>query len=180
MKKAGWMATVAAGVVLVGGGAWGATMLAVSDEAEVAAAPISPTPEVSATPTAEATPAPTATPTVEPTSEVTETPEVEHSELEQLFIDWARPLANDYIANIPGLDEMSDEELLAAIDLACETQGSEETDIVVEMPATDEYGNLENPSPEAYASKDLNLLFIQAARLGPDGATGPQSYCADM
>lgn len=168
MKKAGWIATVATGVVLVGGGAWAATTLPVNDEGAAAVVETAaPTPEASATPEA--------TPTAEPT------PEVEHSDLEQLFIDWARPLANGYIADIPGLDEMSDDELLAAIDAACKAQGSEATDIVVEMPATDELGHLENPSPEAYASKDLNLLFIQAAQLGPDpSAADPVSYCDDM
>ena len=172
MKKAGWIASIAAGVVLVGGGAWGATTLAA--EPTTSAGGVSDT-------AAPVEPEPSATPEATPTPTVEATPEVEHSDLEQLFIDWARPLANGYIADIPGLDEMSDDELLSAIDAACEAQGSEATDIVVEMPATDERGHLENPSPEAYASKDLNLLFIQAAQLGPDpSAADPVSYCDDM
>jgi len=110
---------------------------------------------------------------------------IKHSQLTQaktaLPMRKARPLANSYIANIPELDEMSDEELLTAIHVACEAQDSGEADIVVEMPETDELGHLKNPSPEAYAAKDLNLLFIQAAQLGPDpSAAEPISYCDDM
>lgn len=76
MKKAGWIATVAAGVVLVGGGAWAATTLAVSDEGTAAVVETTaPTPAASATPEA--------TPTAEVTPEVTYT--ADESELLDLI-----------------------------------------------------------------------------------------------
>ena len=177
MKTSGWVASAIGAVVLVGGGIWGVNALTASDDGTVTAV------EETQAPTE--TPEPVETATVEPDESVEPAPEEtvtpEYTELEQLFVDWARPLANSYIANIPELDEMSDEELLTAIHVACEAQDSGEADIVVEMPETDELGHLKNPSPEAYAAKDLNLLFIQAAQLGPDpSAAEPISYCDDM
>lgn len=76
MKKPALIATIATGVVLVGGGAWGATMLAVDDEpAGVEAVHVSDMP--SATPTVEPTPevTETATPTPAPVVTPTSTPE---------------------------------------------------------------------------------------------------------
>lgn len=74
MKKAGWIATIAAGVVLVAGGAWGATTLASNPEMEQTAPYTS---------EATATPEPTGTPTSEPTPEVTYT--ADESELLELI-----------------------------------------------------------------------------------------------
>ena len=168
MKKAGIAAIAAAGIVVLGGGAWAATTLPVNDEGTAAVVETAaPTPEASATPEA--------TPTAEPT------PEVEHSDLEQLFIDWARPEVSSYVENIPDIDTMTDEELLDALYAACTALEApipeHNIDVIGGMPDLDDYGNLTSPSPEGYARLNLNELFVGAARLGPDGATGPQSYC---
>lgn len=75
MKKPALIATITAGVVVLGGGAWAATTLPASDEGEVAAVEETPTP----TPTIEpsVTPTPEVAPTPTPTPEVVETPEPE-------------------------------------------------------------------------------------------------------
>jgi len=106
MKKAGWIATIAAGVVLVGGGAWGATTLAAQPTGDSQIYIDNAAPEASATP--EVTP----TPTVEPTPEVTESPAL--SADEDLFLSGARDAAI-----VDGLD-ISDEELLAGGYRACD------------------------------------------------------------
>lgn len=179
MKKAGWIATVAAGVVLVGGGAWAAATLAVSDEGTAAVVETAaPTPAASATP--EATPTPTAEPTPEdtptPTLEAVETPApveelapVEETPQDpkpappltedQIFLQWA----NEWMAHY-GM-QMADADMLAALNRACGivASGSEERAIPVELD--NEYN-------------DINTLFIGAARNGyfTDG-NAPASYC---
>ena len=174
MKKAGWIATVATGVVLVGGGAWGATMLAVSDEGSTTATAVTPTPEPIVTPEVTPTPSvePTPTPTPTPTPEVVETPApvvteepapepVEPAPLteDQIFLQWA----NEWMAHY-GM-QMADADMLAALNRACGivASGSEERAIPVELD--NEYN-------------DINTLFIGAARNGyfTDGNT-PASYC---
>lgn len=134
MKKAGWIATVAAGVVLVGGGAWGATTLAalpttsaggVSDTA----APVEPEP--SATP--EATP----TPTVEATTEV-------ESEAAQ-FAAYIRP----FLA--PLEFHPTDDEVADALSATCEAEAAGESD------ATDPI------TPFVDADAQANQIFVDAA-----------------
>lgn len=121
MKKPALIATIATGVVLVGGGAWGATMLAADDEpAGVEAVHVSDAPS--------ATPEPT--PTLEPTPEVTETAEPELSADESEFIYGARQKVAGYV-------EITDPDLLAAgYDICAEMDAWEQPAPEVDRTAT--------------------------------------------
>lgn len=72
MKTSGWIATVAAGVVLVGGGAWGATTLAAQPTGDSQIYIDNAAPEASATPEATLTPSAEPIPEVEYTADESE------------------------------------------------------------------------------------------------------------
>lgn len=119
MKKPALIATIAAGVVLVGGGAWGATMLAVSDESagvavETVEPSVTPSAVPTADPTAEVTETATPEPVATPTPEVVETPApVEEPERD--------PRAAELQAGLAGwgITTYSDADVITAADYVC-------------------------------------------------------------
>lgn len=165
MKTSGWVATITAGIVILGGGAWAATTLPASDEGEVAAVEETPTP----TPTIE--------PSVTPTPEATPTSELSGSDA--IFVEWANPLLS---AIGPPYSEMSDAEMLGYLRQACaiESSGSDEA-IFPGSPEPDEHGTIDydNVTPDQIASRDANKVFLGAARLGysSNGISTNESYC---
>lgn len=113
MKKAGIIATVAAGVVLVGGGAWGATTLAAQPTATSETRIITAAPEASATPEATPTPTVEAAPVVIESSAPVEDPTLAMTN-EEKFVYFAGQDVRGW-----GID-ITDDELMTAGLYYCE------------------------------------------------------------
>lgn len=115
VKKSGIIATAAAGVVLVGGGAWAATAIA-SDEPAAQ-------PEIVTTPGGEPNSVPVETATPEPSAEATPTSEAPASPV----VEAGRESADSWGISI------TDAEILEVRDYICDglANGSQPVDLVV-------------------------------------------------
>lgn len=160
MKKPALIASITAGVILIGGGGWAATTLATNDEGSTTAVETpAPTNETTPEPTVEPTPDVTPTPTVEPTT--TPTPEPTYSDEERIFLDWATPLlaAEDV--------QMAEDEMLGYLYAACEEiAAGDNFPYVVPTEIDDESGT-------------VNSVFRGGAKngYGPEITGEAGSYC---
>lgn len=175
MKKTGIIAIATAGIVALGGGAWAVTTLPASSDGTVASAPVE-TSEPTVTPTVEpsVTPEPEVAPTVEPTSAPTEPAAID--EIDDIYLPWARENYDWYVRTTPTLPEMTDDELIMALDVACGSliDGDVPPDLSV-VPGFDTAADLD---PETWED-EANRMFTSAAEIGygPNITGEAGSYC---